>query len=93
VPHRDPPGRKWRKGESGNPGGRPARAKEFRQACRQFTDEHGFAILRAIAENPKAPERFSALKFLAEQAYGKPMQTMTGNVGGTLEVIVKYADR
>jgi hypothetical protein len=65
----------------------------FRDLCRQFTDEQGFPILRAMAMNPKNDYQFAALKLLAEQAYGKPMQSVTGDLSGKLEVIVKYADR
>ena len=46
-----------------------------------------------MAIDNRHENQFAALKFLAEQAYGKPMQAVTGAGGGPLEVIVKYADR
>ncbi len=79
------PGR-WKPGESGNPGGRPAVAREFRQLCRDFMNQRGWANLEAMANDPDSPHYFRANELIAAYALGKPTQGLevSGKDGGPI---------
>ena len=64
------------KGQSGNPGGRPKVAAEFRERAQHIMDQEGFDILvnMARAKTPESEDRRYALTKLIEYAYGKPQQ-------------------
>ena len=64
----------WVKGVSGNAGGRPATAKEFREKCREWISEHGLINLSEMALDPKCPHRFKAAELISAYAIGKPVQ-------------------
>ena len=64
-------GRPFQRGQSSNPGGRPKGLLEFRARCQQFTDDHGLDALIEIASAKRHPDKLAALRFLAEQGYGK----------------------
>ena len=70
----------FQKGQSGNPGGRPAIADEVRDLARQYTDE-AIKNLAAIARNAKAPAqaRVAAWNSLLDRGYGKPAQSVDLN--------------
>lgn len=82
------PGRPFQKGQSGNPGGRPAVAKEFRQRCREFMENEGWEKLFALARGGK--EQKFALELIAAYAYGRPKQgvEIVGEDGGPLQIVV-----
>lgn len=63
----------FKKGASGNPGGRPRAFKSFRAGALEHMDERGLKALIAMAHDEGEDRRF-ALKLLAEYAYGKPQQ-------------------
>lgn len=69
------PGRPFRPGQSGNPGGRPKDTDDVRQMAQRHTPE---AITRLVAwmrsENPKAS--VTASLALIERGYGRPLQPM-----------------
>jgi hypothetical protein len=83
----------WKKGESGNPGGRPKGEGEVRALARVHTD----AAIAKLAEwmmskNPKAS--VAACTALLDRGWGKPAQSLevAGKDGGPLVVnLVKYA--
>ena len=72
----------FKKGQSGNPGGRPKVIAEVKELAREHT---GAAIetLVSIMTNPKsAPAaRVSAANSLLDRGYGKPPQHITGEGG------------
>lgn len=70
-------GRPFKKGESGNPGGRPKVAAEVRELARQHTAD-AIQTLVSIMTNPKsAPAaRVSAATVLLDRGYGKPPQAV-----------------
>lgn len=64
-------GKPFRKGQSGNPGGRPRVVAEIRELARQ----HGPDMIARLAEIAKSAEsesaQVAAIKELLERAYGK----------------------
>jgi hypothetical protein len=71
---------KWQPGQSGNPGGRPALAKEFRARLSRFmVDEGGTEELLAIAGGKRDPkDQLRALQYIADHVYGKAPQVIAG---------------
>ncbi len=76
------------KGASGNPKGRPALAKAFKERCRDFMSGEGWAALEQMARDPKSPFRFRALELIANYAYGKPTQLVGGDEENPLKIVV-----
>ena len=75
-------GKPFKKGQSGNPGGRPKVVAEVKELARAHTGE-AIQTLVSIMTNPKsAPAaRVSAANALLDRGYGKPPQHITGEGG------------
>jgi Family of unknown function (DUF5681) len=75
-------GKPFKKGQSGNPGGRPKVVAEVKELARAHTGE-AIETLVSIMTNPKcAPAaRVSAANALLDRGYGKPPQHITGEGG------------
>lgn len=89
-----PRGRQFRKGESGNPGGRPRETAHVREAARAHTAE-AIETLAAIMrdENEAARARVAAAEALLNRAWGRAEQAHrieAGEDGGGLVVHVNY---
>lgn len=66
----------FKRGQSGNPAGRPKAAKDFGAACRERTP----AALRALDAALKVPARaVRAAEVLLAYGYGKPTQPFAGS--------------
>jgi hypothetical protein len=66
-----PTGRRWKKGESGNPGGKPRDAKALRQALMQDGPEVHAALMALVRDgNPQA------VIYAHRQLIGDPKQTI-----------------
>lgn len=77
------------KGQSGNPGGRPKVAAEFRQRAQKVVDGDGFKLLlKMLKGKAESEDRRYALTKLLEYAYGKPQQHLDVTTGG--ETIKAY---
>jgi hypothetical protein len=61
-------------GQSGNPNGRPAVARDFRERCQQFMQTKGWRQLEHLATDPEHQHHGRALELIAAYAYGKPTQ-------------------
>lgn len=75
----------FKKGESGNPGGRPKENEELKRLAREHSKE---AIERLAfwmhSDNAKAS--VSAAQALLDRGYGKPVQEISGPAGGAIPV-------
>ena len=74
----------WKKGQSGNPDGRPKQYKEFVAKCRGHTDLAVRALVNALKDSDRAV--FAATALL-DRGWGKPPQAQTGAGGEGLVVI------
>jgi Family of unknown function (DUF5681) len=75
-------GKPFKKGQSGNPGGRPKVVAEVRELAREHTAE-AVQTLVSIKTNTKAAPaaRVSAANALLDRGYGKPPQHITSEGG------------
>jgi len=75
----------FKKGQSGNPGGRPKAVKAVEEVAREHTPL-AMQTLAEICRNQKAPAaaRVSAAAHLLDRGWGKPKQDVTLN--GTVDV-------
>lgn len=72
----------FKKGKSGNPGGRPKTAPNFREKCRELSIRALRALEEVIKDKSAANRqaRVAASRVVIEHAYGKPPQTIE-NIG------------
>ena len=75
------PSTRWRKGQSGNPGGRTRVIGDLQEQARQWAPE-ALEALREIAASRDAPPsaRVSAAVALLDRGYGKPAQSIDAKV-------------
>ena len=75
-------GKPFKKGQSGNPGGRPKVIAEVKELARARTGD-AIETLVSIMTNPKAAPaaRVSAANSILDRGYGKPPQHITGEGG------------
>ena len=77
----------WKKGESGNPGGRPKQKKIVVEAARAAGDRC-VEILRELAEHEDPRVRLEAIKQLLDRGFGKPRQRIDTEMRGPF--VVKF---
>jgi hypothetical protein len=75
----------WKPGESGNPGGRPARLRALSVRISEF-DEDYRVRLHEIALHGEPRDATSAIKILWGYAYGAPAQMIVGEDGKALQI-------
>jgi hypothetical protein len=73
----------FKRGQSGNPGGRPKEVTEVRSLARRHTTE-AVEALRSIMKDSSEPAsaRVAAANSLLDRAWGRPPQTIIGEDGG-----------
>ncbi len=70
-PHR------WKKGESGNPGGMPKGMGEVKKLARQYTADAIKCLVDIMSDNDKpSASRVSAATALLDRGYGRPVQQL-----------------
>jgi hypothetical protein len=79
---------RWKKGESGNPSGRPAVVAEIRDLARAATAAM-FDVLVSIAKDRKASPsaRVAAASVILDRAWGRPAQDMNLNGGAGVTLL------
>jgi len=72
----------WKKGESGNPGGRPKMNPELRKALTNHTMEALEVVINILRDNEsKHSDKIRAAEFIYAYALGKPVQEQVVSVG------------
>lgn len=81
-------GRPFKKGQSGNPGGRPKAAVDVRELARA----HAPDAIKALVEALKDPKtKVAAATAILDRGYGKPVQAVEGTEGPAIKVSVEDA--
>jgi hypothetical protein len=85
----------WKKGTSGNPGGRPKLVAEVRDLAQDETAA-SIKTLASIRDNARAPAqaRVAACSALLDRGWGKPAQSVDQTIKGDGMVVkvIKFAD-
>jgi hypothetical protein len=76
----------FKKGRSGNPGGRPRDAFDFAAAARKYAPEYLQVLLRSL-KSDNWRERHSALSLLMDRAFGKPTQQIASEDGSPITLL------
>jgi len=86
-------GNRWKKGESGNPGGRPKLPADVREAL-SLAAPDALRFLVDFYQNPKNPpnERSKVAMYLVDKYYGKTPQPICGDLNTTLKIVVLDAN-
>lgn len=72
---------KFKKGQSGNPGGRPAKNPVLTELAKKHTLK-AIEVVAAILKDTKASarDRMKAAEIILDRAYGKPHQSVSQDV-------------
>ena len=85
------PGKPFRKGQSGNPGGRPKKRKELSERCKGMTykvlDEY-----EAILDHGKPGDKIEVGKIILAYGYGKPNNMVKAEVTSGEVVTLRWMD-
>lgn len=69
-------GGSFKKGQSGNPSGRPAEIKHVRELARQHTEEAINTLAQICRSGEKEQARVAAAEALLNRAWGRPEQAI-----------------
>lgn len=78
----------FKKGQSGNPSGRPRIVLEIREVARKHGNEAITAILALARAAQDEKVRMAAWREILDRGYGRPAQAITGEGGEGPAVIV-----
>lgn len=79
----------FKKGQSGNPGGRPKKSKaeyELEAMCKANTPEAVEVILQTMRRNDMPKLQLEAAKYIVDRGYGKPRQEVSGPNGKDIPI-------
>lgn len=77
-------GRRFRPGQSGNPGGQPKGLADVKAAAREHTAEAIATLVRLMRRGKSEQARIAAARELLDRGYGRPAQALTGEDGTPL---------
>lgn len=90
---RRPPAPPWRKGQSGNPNGRPKIPPDVREMLKAATVPAAQLLADVISDpTAKTELRIDAARTVLDRVYGKAVQPIDGSIQGAL-VSVSAEDR
>ncbi len=72
----------WKKGQSGNPGGRPKEVKEVKMLARQHTKEALEILVEMMKNGSPDRTRVAAAEALLDRAWGRPTQALDHGFAG-----------
>ena len=81
----------WKKGQSGNPGGRPKEVAEVRGLARQYTDEAIQTLVTLMQSAKLERTRLAAASELLDRGYGRPPQAI--DLGGPIQIVSYDSER
>ena len=81
----------WKKGQSGNPGGRPKEVAEVRELSRQYTEEAIQTLVTLMQSAKLERTRLAAASELLDRGYGRPHQAI--DLGGPIPILNYEAER
>ena len=70
---------KFKKGQSGNPGGRPKEAIHFAELAKEHSEAALNVLINALESNNEK-NRIMAANLILDRAYGKPSQEIKGEM-------------
>lgn len=80
----------FKKGQSGNPGGRPKAVADLVALARSHAPD-AFQRVVSLVNDPDPRVSLAAAQEVLSRAYGKPAQAMTGEGGeGPAELVVRW---
>ena len=85
----------WKKGQSGNPGGRKKELKEITELAKEASPA-AFEQIQDLSQNCKDPRvRLSASQYILDRAWGKPAQAVevSGKDGKDLTINVNIIQK
>jgi hypothetical protein len=85
---------KFRKGQSGNPGGRPKVLGEVQELARQYAPSAIVELARLSQKAKSETARIAAIRELLDRGYGRPRQAMeiTAPAGDPLQLLFEELD-
>ncbi len=88
--------RPFKKGQSGNPGGRPAGSQEVRELARTYTAEAIECLAQWMRQNKHPSASVAAANAILDRGWGKPVQEINAsntNINLTLSATIEQAAR